>query len=218
MRKTLFILFMLPLLCLSAQKVDDIFTFAADGSIQTKPVYYNEVNFFWTEWLKLQDVSTATFRTQDQTLYTIKLEKSTGEADVENVFNKIEIKQNNLVIYSMINEDLWSHSESSAGSTRLYEVISLSQTASALLFFGWPYGGDAPLLTIVVVNKGKAKMVFNRHCCILNYEDKKDTFSIIYSDQYQEYIDENTPIPADNELNKFKIWKSGGVLKFQQIQ
>ena len=217
MRKNLFILFMLPLLCLSAQKVDDIFTIAADGTIQTKSVY-NEVEFSWAEWLKLQDVSTSTFRTQDQTLYTIKLEKSTGEADVENVFNKVEIKQNNQVIYSMINSDLWSHSESPAGSSRLYEVIPLSQTASALLFFGWPYGGDPPLLTIVVVNKGTAKLVFNRYCCILNYEDKKDAFSITYSDQYQEYIDENTPIPADNELNKFKIWKSDGVLKFQKIQ
>ena len=215
MRKTLFILFMLPILCLSAQQVDDIFTLAADGSIQTKTIY-NEVLPDWTGG-GFKDVLTATFHTQDQTPYTIQLRKWDGELEA-NVFNQIEIKYNNQTICSIMDDGLWRDVALANGRTRLYEVIPLSQTASALLFFGWPYGGDPSLLTIVVVNKGTAKLVFNRYCDILNYEDEKDAFSITYSDQYQEYIDENTPIPADNELNKFKIWKSDGVLKFQQIQ
>ena len=216
MRKFFFMLCALSGLCLSAQKVDDIFTIAADGTIQPKPVYYNEVKFNWTGG-GFKDVFTATFHTQDQTPYTIQLRKWDGELEA-NVFNQIEIKYNNQTIYSVENNDLWRDAALTNGRTCLYEVIPLSQTTSALLFFGWPYGGDPSLLTIVVVNKGKAKLIFNRYCDILNYEDKKDTFSITYSDQYQEYIDENTPIPADNELNKFKIWKSDGVLKFQKIQ
>lgn len=218
-RFILLLLLTFPILWVSAQKADNIFTIAADGMIQPKPVYYNEVKFSWANWLKLQDVSTTTFRTQDQKLYTIQLRKSTGEADLENVFNEIEITYQGKVIYSTINEGLWSNAEFANGSTHQYEVVPLSQTASAVLFFGWLYDSTPPLLTIVVVNKETAKLVFNRHCDILSYEDAKDDFSIVYTDQYQEIPYEGAPLePADDELNKFKIWKRGGVLKFQKIQ
>ena len=217
MRKILFILLMLPVLCLSAQKVDDIFTIAADGTIQTKPVYYNEVKFDWTGG-GFKDVFTTTFRTQDQTPYTIQLRKWDGELKA-NVFNQIEIKYNNQTIYSIMDDDLWRDAALANGRTCLYEVIPLSQTTSALLFFGWSYGGDPALLTIVVVNKGKAKLVFNRYCDILSYEDKNGAFSLIYTPDTQEIPYEGAPLePADDELNKFKIWKTGGVLKFQKIQ
>ncbi len=214
-RFILLLLLTFPVLWVSAQKADNIFTIAADGSILAKPVY-NEVKPNWTGG-GFKDVLTETFRTQNQTLYTIRLRKWDGELEV-NVFNQIEIMYNNQTICSIMDDGLWRDAALANGRTRLYEVIPLSQTASALLFFGWPYGGDPSLLTIVVVNKGTAKLVFSRYCDILNYEDKNGVFSIIYSDRYQEYIDENTPIPADNELNKFKIWKSDGVLKFQKIQ
>ena len=218
MRKFFFMLCALSVLCLSAQKVDDIFTIAPDDTIQTKPVYYKEVKFNWPEMLELKDLSTETIRTQNQTPYTVKL-----WADKNNpfsyMFNSIEIRYDNRIIYSVKNEEVWRNAILANGSTRLYEVIPLSQTASAILFLGWRYDSTPPLLTIVVVNKGKAKLVFNRHCCFLNYENKNGTFSITYSDQIQEIPYEGAPLePADNELNKFRIWKSDGILKFQQIQ
>ena len=208
----------LSVFCLSAQKVDDIFTIAPDGTIQTKSVYYKEVKFNWPEMLELKDLSTDTIRTQNQMPYTVKL-----RADKNNpfsyMFNSIEIRHDNRIIYSVKNEEVWRNAEFANGSAHQYEVLPLTNTASAILFFGWPYDSTPPLLTIVVVNEGKAELVFNRYCDILSYEDKNGAFSLIYTPDTQEIPYEGAPRePADDELNKFKIWKSDGVLKFQQIQ
>lgn len=214
-----FLLVWVGFFSLSAQNVDDIFTFAPDGTIQDKPVYYNEEEFSWDESFGLKNFSTMTFHTKDKTPYTVKLRQYRGETSIH-AFNTIDVLYKGTPIYSAKNEDLWTDAKSTSGNARQYEVISLTNTASAILFFGWPYGGDPPpLLTIVVVNQGKAKLVFNRHCCISDYKDKEGEFSIIYADQIQEYNPETDAFePADDKLDKFKIWKSDGVLKFRQIQ
>ena len=203
---------------LAAQSGDDIFTFSSDGTIQGKSTYTSEVKFKWYEQVKLKNYSTTTFQTKNKENYTINLQRDADE-EAPYYFQVIQIKHNNKQIFEVKNEDYWYNAELTNGSTHQYEVVPLSETASAILFFGWVYDNTPPLLTIVVVNKGKAKMVFNRECLIQEYTQTANGFSLVYTDQVQEIPSEGAqPEPADDELSKFKIWKSGNVLKLKKIQ
>ena len=203
---------------LTAQSGDDIFTFSSDGTIQSKQKYIT-VPFYWEEGaLQVKDYSTTSFQTKNKNTYTINLQRDTY-IDRPYYFQILQIKYNNKLIFEAKNDDNWYNAKLANGSTHQYEVVPLSETASAVLFFGWPYDSTPPLLTIVVVNKGKAKLVFNQNCLIEKYTQTANEFSLIYTDQIQEtpYVGAQ-PEPADDELAKFKIWKSGNVLKYQRIQ
>lgn len=204
---------------LMAQNADDIFTFSADGSILNKPTIYNTTPFYWDEGvLKVKDYSTTTVQTKDKTIYTVNLQRDINEK-APYYFQIIQIKHNNKLIFEVKNDDYWFNAQYTNGSTHQYEVIPLSETASAILFFGKGYDSTPPLLTIVIVNRGKAKLVFNQNCDILKYTHTANEFSLIYTDQIQEIpYDGAQPEPADYQLAKFKIWKSGEILKFQRIQ
>ena len=202
---------------LTAQSGDDIFTFSSDGTIQSKQKYIT-VPFYWEEGaLQVKDYSTTSFQTKNKNTYTINLQRDTY-IDRPYYFQILQIKYNNKLIFEAKNDDNWYNAKLANGSTHQYEVVPLSETASAVLFFGLGYDITPPLLTIVVVNKGKAKLVFNQNCDILKYTHTANEFSLIYADQIQEYITPDQPEPADDELPKFKIWKSGNVLKYQRIQ
>ena len=202
---------------LAAQSGDDIFTFSSDGTVQSKQKYIT-VPFDWDEGvLQVKDYSTTSFQTKNKDTYTVNLQREIHEKEPY-LFQILRIKYNNKLIFEAKNEDYWNNAKLANGSTHQYEVVPLSETASAALFFGLGYDSTPPLLTIVVVNKGKAKLVFNQYCDIQKYTDTANEFSFIYADQFQEYITPDQPIPADDELRKFKIWKSGNVLKYQRIQ
>ena len=203
---------------LAAQSGDDIFTFSSDGTVQSKQKYIT-VPFDWDEGvLQVKDYSTTSFQTKNKDTYTVNLQREIHEKE-SYLFQILRIKYNNKLIFEVKNEDYWYNAELTNGSTHQYEVVPLSETASAILFFGWVYDNTPPLLTIVVVNKGKAKLVFNRECLIQEYTQTANGFSLVYTDQVQEIPSEGAqPEPADDELAKFKIWKSGNVLKYQRIQ
>ena len=203
---------------LAAQSGDDIFTFSSDGTIQSKAVY-TTVPFYWLEGvIKVKPYSATSFQTKNKDTYTVNLQRYVDEKRPY-LFQILQIKYNNKLIFEAKNEEYWSNAKFANGSTHQYEVVPLSETASAVLFFGKGYDITPPLLTIVVVNKGKAKLVFNQNCLIQRYTHTANEFSLIYTDQIQEtpYVGA-LPEPADDELAKFKIWKSGNVLKYQRIQ
>ena len=203
---------------LSAQSVDDIFTFSSDGTVQSKPAY-TTVPFYWLEGvIKVKPYSATSFQTKNKDTYTVNLQRYVDEKEPY-LFQILQIKYNNKLIFEAKNEEYWSNAKFANGSTHQYEVVPLSETASAVLFFGMGYDITPPLLTIVVVNKGKAKLVFNQNCDIRKFTNTANEFSLIYTDQFQEIVSEDGKLePADDELPKFKIWKSGNVLKYQRIQ
>ena len=219
MKKVLLgLLLLVHTLGLAAQSGDDIFTFSSDGTVQSKQKYIT-VPFYWEEGaLQVKDYSTTSFQTKNKNTYTINLQRDTY-IDRPYYFQILQIKYNNKLIFEAKNDDNWYNAKLANGSTHQYEVVPLSETASAVLFFGWPYDSTPPLLTIVVVNKGKAKLVFNQNCDIRKFTNTANEFSLIYADQFQEIVSEDGKLePAEEKLAKFKIWKSGNVLKYQRIQ
>ena len=219
MKKVLLgLLLLVHTLGLAAQSGDDIFTFSSDGTVQSKAAY-TTVPFYWLEGvIKVKPYSATSFQTKNKDTYTVNLQKNIYEKKPY-FFHVLQIKYNNKLIFEVKNEDCWYNAEFTNGSTHQYEVVPLSETASAVLFFGWIYDVTPPLLTIVVVNKGKAKLVFNQNCDIRKFTNTANEFSLIYADQFQEIVSEDGKLePAEEELPKFKIWKSGNVLKYQRIQ
>ena len=98
-------------------------------------------------------------------------------------------------------------------------VRYLDVHVTALVFAGWSYAGDVPWIMIVILNKDKATVVFNRRgviqeCTTDNYYG----LNLTYADQYQELDDDGNRYPADSELKKFRIWQEGQYLRFAQTQ
>jgi len=88
----------------------------------------------------------------------------------ECTFNVITIYSDNRKIFELRQPDNWRYtyglskkSYQQYTNNQYFIPIPLSEQAVALAFVGWPYGGDVPYLTIVVLTENDAKLVFNKH-------------------------------------------------------
>lgn len=105
------------------------------------------------------DIKTGYFKEMDET--------ESGK----NGFTVITIYLGNRKIFELRQPAMWTHTYD--GRTMMdyrrytdncyFIPVPLSEQAVALAFVGWPYGGDVPYLTIVVLTENDAKLVFNKH-------------------------------------------------------
>ena len=205
-----------------AQVSTDLFNIQTDGTIKVNNSSYLEP-FYWESSYKLLPYKTYKIQSPDRKCQYDVILEYLGDNYYDFNFNSLKIIYNNQNICQVKNSNMWGPGNQVAAipissENAAFEQIPLSSTAFALILFGYAYE-ELPLLTIIVVNEDKATLVFNKRCEVLKYTHTNETFSLIYTDQMQEALDINSqPEPADDELAKFKIWKSGNVLKYQRIQ
>jgi len=86
-------------------------------------------------------------------------------------FTVITIYSGERKIFELRQPEMWTHTYDGQTTmdyrrytdNRYFIPIPLSEQAVALAFIGWPYGGDVPYLTIIVLTENDAKLVFNKH-------------------------------------------------------
>jgi len=89
-------------------------------------------------------------------------------------------------------------------------VEALSDSVTALVFCGYPYNSEPELLTIVILNKETATLVFNKQFIFGKLEKSDGKFCMILQDRVMEYVNDE----AVNSTDVYRIWKENGVLRF----
>ena len=88
--------------------------------------------------------------------------------------------------------------------------MHVEENTTALIFTGYPYASDPEQITIVVLYKDTAKMVFNKHYIINKVEKVANSLILTLHDQVIEYDDDGNI----NTTGIFKLWNENGELKF----
>ena len=151
MKKLLLLLLMGSSIC-KAQIAEDIFDVFSDGSIYK--IYSMIDDFDLSQTVKnLEYEPTNPYNfTVGSASYTLKtcVFKDWGD-DPNRGFNVITLYNGGSAI------DFRDYTDN-----RFFIPIKLSPESLAMVFLGWPYGGDMPYMTIVVATEKEANIVFHK--------------------------------------------------------
>ncbi len=203
-----------------AQTGERIFTYDAVGNVVPNAKFIGERKLM-NDGVVMAHEADVTVQSSDKAYtYTLSLSQMETAKDIK-FFDVIDIKCAGKSIFKMKSQEAWNGERSLADGSKLgyVTVRYLDVQVTALVFAGWSYAGDAPWIMIVILNKDKATVVFNRRgviqeCTTDNYYG----LNLTYADQYQELDSKGNRHPADSELKKFRIWQEGQYLRFAQTQ
>ena len=216
---SILLLFMGP--AIYAQTGERIFTYDAAGNVAPNTEFIDKQEL-WNDGTVMTHEADVTVQSSDKAYtYTISLSQiETASGDLKH-YDAIDIKCSSKSIFRLKTKEAWDGAYPLDNGSQLgyVTVRYLDVHVTALVFAGWSYAGDAPWIMIVILNKDKATVVFNRRgviqeCTTDNYYG----LNLTYADQYQELDDDGNRYPADSELKKFRIWQEGQYLRFAQTQ
>ena len=149
------------------------------------------------------DISKNTYSCQSNTQRTIGVSQYAIETGVlndfdeigENGFNVISIYKKEEKILEIRQSGFWTFTYGGGSeidyrkytSNRYFIPLISEEGTMALAFVGWPYGGDLPLLTIIVITEKDAKMVFNKNVDISEIKQKDGESEIKIKTLLEEY-------------------------------
>lgn len=128
-------------------------------------------------------------------------------------FRIIDIKMGNKTILQLNQSDGWDKLPKGIrdlSNQDYFLAVPLSNSVTAIVFCGYPYNSEPELLTIVILNKGTAKLVFNKNFIISELKKTNNEFYLKLQDRVIEYVNDK---PVTN-AEVYKIWKENGILKF----
>lgn len=131
--------------------------------------------------------------------YIVKCFKNAGWENEPGDWHYLEIAYNGQTIYSIDYADGWEYlsqslkSSLSSASDAFYQK-NLDSDTVMLLFTGITIMSQPPYITIIILKKGKATLVFNKPFFIENvqYSNSETTFSLCANTV--EYYDNGTPM------------------------
>ena len=221
MKKT-FAIFVMLVCCIMAhaQTGERIFTYDAAGNVVPNAKFIGERKLWNDGVVMAHEADTVVYSSDKAYKYTLSLSQMETAKDIK-FFDVIDIKCAGKSIFKMKSQEAWNGERSLADGSKLgyVTVRYLDVHVTALVFAGWSYAGDAPWIMIVILNKDKATVVFNRRGVIQECStDNYYGLNLTYADQYQELDGKGNRHPADSELKKFRIWQEGQYLRFAQTQ
>ena len=100
-----------------------------------------------------------------------------------------------------------------------YIIVPLDDNSFALLFAGNVFDGDddAGEMIVVVVNKDKATVVFDRPACAYSFTPAPN-FAIEFTEKIDDILNADgyaIGTKADMKATKHKIWQEGNMLKYK---
>lgn len=205
-----------------AQTGTRIFSYDATDNIVAEPRFIEPLDLT-TEPVFHTIAQTEVFSADKVYRYELQFSQLEGAEDT-NIFEAIDIKYAGKTMLSLHAWEAWranSHTTKDELIPGYVTVRHLDVHVTALIFFGWCYDSTPPWITIVILNKDKATVVFNQRGVVTECRtDLPYGLNIQYVDKIQEYdnAEDTTPSPADNELKKFRIWQEGAYLRFAQTQ
>mgnify|MGYP000274862013 CR=1 FL=1 len=203
-----------------AQTGERIFTYDAAGNVVPNAKFISE-RVLWNDGVITVHVADVTVQSADKA-YKYDLRLSQMEA-VGNptYFDVIDIRCGGKSIYHIKSQEAWNGSYVLDNGTRLgyVTVRHLDRHVTALVFLGWNYDSTPSWITIVILNKDKATIVFNKRGEVTECRtDLPYGLNLTYVDEIQELDNDGNRWPPDSELKKFRIWQEGQYLRFAQTQ
>ena len=100
-----------------------------------------------------------------------------------------------------------------------YIIVPLDDNSFALLFAGLVFDGDddAGEMIVVVVNKDKATVVFDKPACAYSFTPAPN-FAIEFTEKIDDILNADgyaIGTKADMKATKHKIWQEGNMLKYK---
>ncbi|MCR9011630.1 hypothetical protein [Gabonibacter chumensis] len=185
----------------------------AGDSIVTNAKFLNPL--FWD----YQNASFSLYKSFDVPIGNDTYQVNLSDYDVARgdggFFRIIDIIKDNKIILRVPQSDGWdslcTKEMQDDVSNKYFMTIHLSATSVALVFVGYFYNSEPPLLTIVIIHNGKAKMVFNKPFIVKEIREiEGKTYFLLY-DRFFEYVSGDEPV---NEAVMYGIWNENGVLYF----
>lgn len=132
-------------------------------------------------------------------------------------FQSVEIKANNQKILQLDNQDGWVTLPSPLcpvdGVNLYYE--QLDSTTTLVYLTGFAYNSNPGYLTLILLRKGLATVVFNKPYAVSSVQRVNGIFTINLKDGFDEYIAGSSSSPTEpiNKPLSFQItWENGNTL------
>jgi hypothetical protein len=205
-----------------AQKGTDIFHYGTKGEVVASTAFIAQNMMPWRNDIVAVPYKTCNINSENgDNSYKINLQ-TFNYPDIENSFGCIQISnaRNDSILLTLKNLEVWVNTKfwSNNKTDNDFIPIHLSEETLALVFTGWSYNSTPPLTTIVILKDGKATLVFNKYCNILDFQQDASHFSFTYANEFQEYSGKDNKFqPSDKDLKKFKVWKEGNMLKYAPL-
>lgn len=195
---------------------EDIFSIS-QSSIESKQKFIDQLDNLPNQEIFTLKKSVSLPSKNNAYNYTLDFLRHSGWDDEPGDYDLIEIKNNNNKICQVRNDGGWTKIEQSIRNytTNDYFIpIYLSETTTAIIMTGFAYPTEPSLLTIIIIEKGTAKLVFNKEMYINNITKTDNSFSMLVQANIQQWDENNKPLDAPI-INK--IWSENGILKFQNL-
>lgn len=207
MKKMIFTAYFLSVIgMLFAQNEEQLFSIEDDSIRSNKQYiesfYFDYQNEAYSLYKSLTIASANKAYSYTINLYDYDIAKGDGGS-----FRIIDVILNGKSILCLRQSNGWE----ALNAEECIGVIPLDEVSTALLFKGFPYPNDPEQLTIIVMHKDKAKVVFNKHFILKEIEKSNTSYRLILQDQVIEYISINQPA---NCAYIYHIWKENNILKF----
>lgn len=130
------------------------------------------------------------------------------------MFNVISVSKDNNTLLEIKQPDCWTFTYGGKSETdfhkytnnQYYIPIEISNNLSILIFVGWPYGGELPLLTILALTDSDVKLVFNKHMAINSITKDATNFAMEVISSIVEHDANNNAI---NQSHTHRIYSVG---------
>ena len=195
-----------------SQVVESIFVIEND-SIKNKSKFIDSLYFTDQGEPYTLFKSYAVTSPSGQYAYEVELSNFNCAMGDAGYFRVINIKHGGKSILQLNQSDGWdklSKETKDFSEFDTFLVMKVDENTTALIFTGYPYASDPEQITIVVLYKDTAKMVFNKHCIINRVEKTANSLILTLHDRVIEYDDDGNI----NTTNIFKLWNEDGELKF----
>ena len=234
MKKALFLLLFLSVGQIFFPCRAEIYSFVK-GKIQRNDTSYVVTHHEWPdEKVKpYSDVATLSFKANSET-YELKLQNYKGWEGEGGDFRVIKLYHKGNLILEFVDEEAWigekvrdrggvtpfSEFSEEVGKHATYNeyclIYPLENNATALLFEGYSWSSQVPLLTIIVIRDNKAEVVFNQPWSVEFFNAKPEGFELVLIANFLQW----------GEGPEYNIWGSDrhklyttpeGTMKFEKL-
>lgn len=235
MKKLLFLLLSLFVVQSYAQRTGEIYSFA-NGRIQRNDTSYVSTHLQEPdEKVKPYQLVRATSFVANAKTYELKVLNYNGWEGDGGDFRVIRLYDKERLMLEFVDEEAWQigrkeeennyappfsgfreEIEKYAVCNDHYVVYPLADNATALLFEGFSWSSQVPLLTIIVIKDDKAEVVFNQQWGVEFFHAEPKGFELVLMANFLEWTD--VPCYDSWYPDRHKIYTtSKGTMKFEKV-